>query len=107
MKPPAPRDRECDAIRLPRSQLQIAHVLLRVAGDLLDLVLHQNLARNGLLARVTDHSVAERFANVEKEFVAFLLRVLDVFSSRISFGVESITSGQLSSTARSSVSSSV
>jgi len=78
MKPPAPRDRECDAIRLPRSQLQIAHVLLRVAGDLLDLVLHQNLARNGLLARVTDHSVAERFANVEKEFVAFLLRVLDV-----------------------------
>jgi len=107
--PPSPtsRNRECDVACSLRCQLQIALVLLRVARNGLDDALHLDLTRNGLLARVTDHSVAERFANVEKEFVAFLLRVLDVFSSRISFGVESITSGQLSSTARSSVSSSV
>ena len=41
----APRNRECDAIRSLRSQLQVAYVLLRIAGDCLDLALHQNLAR--------------------------------------------------------------
>jgi len=50
MKPPAPRNRECDAIRSRCGQLQIAQVLLRVVSDLLDLALGQKRAWSAILA---------------------------------------------------------
>ena len=79
MKPPASRNRERDVLRSrPRAELEVAYVLLRVAGDLLDLALYQHLARNGLLTPIAHHSVPEGFADVEEKLVAFLLRVLNV-----------------------------
>ena len=78
MKPPAPRNREYDAIRLLRSQLQIALVLLRVARNGLDDALHLDLPRNALLARVAHDTVAERLAHVEEQIVALFRGVLDV-----------------------------
>src|SRR6516164_5183518 len=79
MKPPASRNRERDVLRSrPRAELEVAYVLLRVAGDLLDLALYQHLARNGLLTPVAHDAIAEGFANVEEKIVAFLLGVLDV-----------------------------
>ena len=63
MKPPASWNRERDVRRSrPRSEFQITYVLLRVAGDLLDLALYQHLSRHGLLAPIAHHSVPEGFA---------------------------------------------
>jgi len=58
MKPPAPRNRECDAIRSLRSQLQVALIFLRVVLDRHDFALYLDLTRNGLLAFVTHDTVS-------------------------------------------------